>query len=566
MQIGRELHIRSAIAGRSNLFFDKLSTYLTRDSLQFNLYPQIVSPHSTQITSLDIDNTSEGRFLLCGSHDCTISVYDLSILGSDYHLELNYWNLLEESAKNNDDCRGRHIDLQEKLSIWKSKNRFRPIAKSQRNTLNSDRLLEAMSDPLFVPCGHSHSVTQVLWYPVDTGVFLSSDTAGNALLWDTNLFTPVSCIRKSSSLLNSGSGSGSAIPSSSSSASPCSIASMDLPKRSNAAHLLLAIGSIGAVQSGNIRLNAYSSGAPPVGTRMGFRTDDDRVVYLCDIRSGSMTHQLIGHGVGGVSCVKWSPIHDYLLASGSRDGTIKLWDIRKAGSAACLATLDRENKTKHDVYYFESAFIQEAKDDCMQQDSMYHTQHSSSRTVKKKAKRRKKSAAPGDYSQVEVSSHVQSHAGSVSSLEFTPDGNYIVSASVHDGLKLWNVQSGTNFGELLPTRYTGPGPSNILKNPLDRLQPQRPIPLKITQPGCSLKSATVWIGGRNNKLLGYKVHGEGGAPDKVLAGHFDQVTAIAPQDNCARLFSGGMDGMILGYGNRNEFEVDIYNGNNYLLV
>jgi DNA excision repair protein ERCC-8 len=546
MQLARELYMRSATVGRSNLFFDKLSTHLTRDSLQFNLYPQIVSPHSTQISSLDIDNTSEGRFLLCGSQDCTISVYDLSILGSDYHLKNN---LDPQEYISSSRSGGRSIDFEEQRSTWKSKNRFRPIAKSQRNSIRPDRI--ALSDPLFVPDGHSHSVSQVLWYPVDTGVFLSSDSAGNVLLWDTNLFTPVSCIRKSSaSFLNYGSDSDVAI---SSSSSPCSIASMDLPKRTNSMHLLLAIGSIGAVQTRTIRLDTYAS-VPGAGSRMGIPMDDDRVVYLCDIRSGSMTHQLVGHGFGGISCVKWSPIHDYLLASGSRDGTIKLWDIRKSGSTACLATLDRENKTKHDVYF---ASLKQSKDhDGEQQDPRTYYAQCSTR-MKKKRRKKLPVIAPGDYSQVECSSHVQSHAGPVSCLEFTPDGHYMVSASVHDGLKLWTMQSGTNFGALFPTRYTGPSPCNV-KTPFDQMQ--RTIPMKIIQPGCSLMSATVWVGGRNRKLLGYKVHGEGGVPDKVLAGHFDQVTAIASQDNCARLFSGGMDGMILGYGNRNEFEVDTCNG------
>jgi FOG: WD40 repeat len=565
MQVATELYIRSATVGRSHVFFDKLSTHLTRDSLQFNLYPQIVSPHSTQITSLDMDNASEGRFLLCGSKDCTISVYDLSLLGSDYSLTTTDREDLLEDRR----C-SLSVDLEEQHSTWKSKNRFRPIAKSPRDTsLRPDGL--AMSDPLFVPRGHSHSVTQVLWYPVDTGVFLSSDAVGNVLLWDTNLFTPVSCIRKSSSfasasiLMNHGSGRDTA---SSLSSSPCSIASMDLPKRTNSSHLLLAIGSIGTSVSsaGNLERLGH------VGTsRMGSRAmamDDDRVVYLCDIRSGSMTHQLVGHGFGGISCVKWSPIHDYLLASGSRDGTIKLWDIRKAGSTACLATLDRDNKTVQEVSFGswrkKKKKQKQATDDKEDGQARYHRAQQCFTTVKKKQKTQLSIVAPGDYSQVECSSHVQSHAGSVSCLDFTPDGNYMVSASVHDGLKLWNMQSGTNFGELLPTRYTGPlGSSNSVQNPLDPMQ--KIVPMKITQSGCSLKSATVWVGGRNNKLLGYKVHGEGGAPDKVLAGHFDQVTAIASQDNCARLFSGGMDGMILGYGNRNEFEVDIFCNHSDLL-
>lgn len=86
LSVVSELHWRSAHLSQSRHFFDRQATYLSRSSLQFNLFPQIVSPHSARITSLDIDNTCEGRFLLAGSQDCAISVYDLSLLGSDHHL------------------------------------------------------------------------------------------------------------------------------------------------------------------------------------------------------------------------------------------------------------------------------------------------------------------------------------------------------------------------------------------------------------------------------------------------------------------------------------------------
>jgi len=386
-----ELHWRSVCQSQSNYFFDKFSTNITRTSLQFNLYPQIVSPHSTRITSLDIDNTSEGRFLLSGSQDCTISVYDLSILGCDHHLNAE-----------DDHTRGNNKGKREQHAVWERKNRFRPIARSQRNVSIEEHL-----DPLFVPCGHAHSVTQVQWYPVDTGVFLSSDTMGNILLWDTNTFTPVTCLKKN------------VLDSSMNAASPCGIASMDLPKSTNSAHLLLAIGSIQSGRSYDDR-----------GSGSGRLHIDDRVVYLCDVKSGSMTHQLSGHGMGGISVVQWSPIHDYMLASGSRDGTIKLWDIRKSGSGACLLTLDRENKATNEVY------------------CSIESDGNGTRTRLKKRSKKSSVVGPGDYSRVECSSYVQSHAGPVSSLSFTPDGNYIVSASPTDGLRLWDVQPGKGCGRL----------------------------------------------------------------------------------------------------------------------
>ena len=507
-----ELHWRSVHLSRSNYFYDKYSTNISRKSLQFNLYPQIVSPHSNKITSLDIDNTSEGRFLLCGSRECTLSVYDLSLLGSDQHLGLGDMTSSSGSIRNSAfGDGGKYNFMRQELQQWKSKNRFQPIARSQVNFASENHL-----DPLYVPLGHSSSVTQVQWYPVDSGIFFSSDSAGNVLMWDANSFTPVSCVKKT------------VMDSSMIAASPCGIASIDLPKNISS-HLLLAIGSI---QTGGSRYGGTGS----VTSRMQI---DDRVVYLCDIKSGSMTHTLSGHGLGGIQVVQWSPSHDCILASGSRDGTIKLWDIRKSGSTACLVTLDRENMTQNEIYF--SSIQGDIGEESSRQ----------SRTRLKKKRKNKDVVGPGDYSKVETSSYIQSHAGPVSALSFTPCGNYIVSASTTDGLKLWDVQAGKGFGTLLPTRYLGQSASN--QHPLDRMQ--KSVALRITQPG-SFKSATVWVGGKNSKLLGYSIHGEGGRPDKMIAAHLDNITAIASQDNTMRLFTGSRDGMILGFGNRNEMEPD----------
>jgi WD40 repeat protein len=47
--------------------------------------------------------------------------------------------------------------------------------------------------------------------------------------------------------------------------------------------------------------------------------------------------------------ITWDPQHPFRLASGGDDGTVRLWDVRKAGSAACLGVLDRENGPGSDV-------------------------------------------------------------------------------------------------------------------------------------------------------------------------------------------------------------------------
>ncbi|KAL9582592.1 MAG: hypothetical protein Q9212_003212 [Teloschistes hypoglaucus] len=63
-------------------------------------------------------------------------------------------------------------------------------------------------------------------------------------------------------------------------------------------------------------------------------------VRLVDLRSGASTHSLAGHQRSVLS-VAWSPHEEFVLASGSSDGTVRLWDIRR--SANSLGVLDMDD-------------------------------------------------------------------------------------------------------------------------------------------------------------------------------------------------------------------------------
>lgn len=45
--------------------------------------------------------------------------------------------------------------------------------------------------------------------------------------------------------------------------------------------------------------------------------------------------------------VKWSNVDEYLLATGSCDQTIRLWDIRRAGWLMCLDQFNTQHNPKH---------------------------------------------------------------------------------------------------------------------------------------------------------------------------------------------------------------------------
>jgi len=54
----------------------------------------------------------------------------------------------------------------------------------------------------------------------------------------------------------------------------------------------------------------------------------DKSIFICDLATGSRTHTLTGHD-SPVTAVKWSPRKEHVLYSGSTNGKINIWDVRK---------------------------------------------------------------------------------------------------------------------------------------------------------------------------------------------------------------------------------------------
>eukprot|EP01138_Halocafeteria_seosinensis_P014214 gb/GECG01014513.1/.p1 GENE.gb/GECG01014513.1/~~gb/GECG01014513.1/.p1 ORF type:complete len:580 (+),score=60.34 gb/GECG01014513.1/:1-1740(+) len=142
--------------------------------------------------------------------------------------------------------------------------------------------------------GHAATVSSVTWYTVDNGLFLTGGSDRRILAWDTNAFAPVFQFR-----------------------------------------------ALGQVHDTSMSLCAAMEGTP--NYCLAAVASSDSRISLVDIKSCAATHTLVGHGSGGVMCLAWSPDDPYVLASGGRDGSVRLWDVRRGGQSACLDVLDANN-------------------------------------------------------------------------------------------------------------------------------------------------------------------------------------------------------------------------------
>lgn len=186
---------------------------------------------------------------------------------------------------------------------------------------------------------HSLAITDARWFTFDSGIFCTASRDQLVKLWDANTLKTAITWRMNSSV------NCTAIPT------------------NHASPLLVAVGMDG----NNIR--------------------------LCDLKSGASTHTLRGHK-GSLQSMQWSPHNSHMLASGSSDGYIKYWDIRKA--SPCLKSLAYSN--------FEN---------------------------------------------------LKSHSGSVKGIAFTSDGLWMVSVGGDDVIRLWDAYSGTYTGVQAAWEYGG---------------------------------------------------------------------------------------------------------------
>ncbi|KAI9500251.1 WD40-repeat-containing domain protein [Coemansia spiralis] len=128
--------------------------------------------------------------------------------------------------------------------------------------------------------GHTRSIANIEWYPVDTGIFSTSSFDNTLRIWDTNTM-----------------------------AEACQF---DLESRIHS-HKLSPTGTHALIAAAN----------------------ESAYIRLCDLRTASSTQQLLAHQSGSTA-LAWSPFQPYILASGGSDGMLKLWDIRQSDSCVSV--------------------------------------------------------------------------------------------------------------------------------------------------------------------------------------------------------------------------------------
>lgn len=231
---------------------NKLSPYKLRAGLlrqriltcDFERRKRVDTPTRAAIVWLDLDRV-EQRFLLSGCLNGGVAAYDI----------------LLPSYSAPEELRGKTLPVQVHSPVFQVGGRQTE--------------------------GHRARVTSVLWYPVDSGLFITSSLDKTLRVWDSNAVVQVTAFTMETAV-------------------HCAAMS---PLAS--AHALIAAGC------------------------------EDAAVMLCDTRTGASTHRMVGHNQP-VWAAAWSVSSPWLLTTGACDGQVRVWDIRRTGCTAALDQHDTE--------------------------------------------------------------------------------------------------------------------------------------------------------------------------------------------------------------------------------
>jgi DNA excision repair protein ERCC-8 len=299
---------------------------------------------------------------------------------------------------------------------------------------------------------HNKCISAIQWYPGDTGIFITSGYDGKLLLWDTNRFEVAYSFQ------------------------------LNVRKLCKVFHC---------------RMHPDSSGLIACAL-------DDNLIRICDPRTGDSSQILSGHHLP-VTRVEWSPVNQYHLISSCYDGTIKLWDTRKAGNMAAILSFD------------------------LLQD---HTAVSTSVAAMRGSVTSTGSASRDGMNMLNWKKDAvcKAHDDAVMSIKYSSCGNYLVSSGNDHRVRLWDAAS----GKLFPTYYTFGCKSKL------------PYDMEIIPGIASAKrDLLLFPSDEDNELTITDVHTTTGTPIHSLKGHVGRVQSVAYSKIFNRIVSASKDGLIL---------------------
>ncbi|OTA70068.1 WD40 repeat-like protein [Hypoxylon sp. EC38] len=151
----------------------------------------------------------------------------------------------------------------------------------------------------------------------------------------------------------------------------------------------------------NLGYKVYTHAVSPIASHLLVACGTQHpATRLVDLRSGSNV-QTLPSNAGAVLATSWSPRHEHVLATGSVNGTVKLWDIRRAGGV--IGMLDQEDSL-----------------------GLYHN------------------GLLDPTGKVRVRASAKAHSAPVNGLTWTDDGAYIVSAGHDRRIRVWDAATGRN--------------------------------------------------------------------------------------------------------------------------
>lgn len=327
-------------------------------NLQLSNNKDIVSPHRGSINSLQVDLT-EGRYLLSGASDASAAVFDIQ----------------------------RATNYEGDGLIAKHKCLFSVDKQHQK--------------------GHKYAISSAIWYPVDTGLFVTGSYDHHIKVWDTNTTQVVMNFKMPGKVYRT---------------------AMSTVATS---HMLIAAGT------------------------------EDVQVRLCDISSGAFAHTLSGHR-DGVMTVEWATSSEWVLITGGCDGAIRFWDIRRAG---CFLVLDQSQSQlgQRPPVLARSAANKvsvskslSAGQNLLVKSRVPQKKYANGHGMKQSTIGRMPSKGsarqrlhPGMLS---IQDRATAHYGAITGLKVTDDGMYLLSAGSDSRIKLWDLESGyntlVNFGKV----------------------------------------------------------------------------------------------------------------------